>query len=75
MKNSVIKQGGRTVIAMAHVPALPGSPDYKLHEGMQKLHDWVGRDIEALQSGGTIIYWCTELVPVLEECTGRSCCS
>ena len=52
MKNSVIKQGGRTVIAMAHVPALPGSPDYKLHEGMQKLHDWVGRDIEALQSGG-----------------------
>ena len=37
---------------MAHVPALPGAPDYDSQMGMQKLHDWVARDVEALQTGG-----------------------
>ena len=48
----MIQRGSKTVIAMAHVPALPGAPDYDSQMGMQKLHDWVARDVEALQTGG-----------------------
>ena len=52
MNEPVIKLGGRTVVGMVHVPALPGAPDFDPRAGMQKLHDWVSRDLEALQSGG-----------------------
>ena len=52
MNHPVIQRGSKTVIAMAHVPALPGAPDYDSQMGMQKLHDWVARDVEALQTGG-----------------------
>ena len=48
MSKSVIKLGGRTVVAMVHVPTLPGAPEYDIRAGMQKLHDWVSRDLEAL---------------------------
>ena len=48
MGEPVIKLGGRTVVAMIHVPALPGAPEYDIRAGMQKLHDWVSRDLEAL---------------------------
>ena len=52
MNHPVILRGSKTVIAMAHVPALPGAPDYDSQMGMQKLHDWIARDVEALQTGG-----------------------
>ena len=41
MNHPVIQRGSKTVIAMAHVPALPGAPDYDSQMGMQKLNDWV----------------------------------
>ena len=52
MNEPVIRLGGRTVVAMIHVPALPGAPDYDPRAGMKKLHDWVLRKLETLQSGG-----------------------
>ncbi|HVX80058.1 MAG TPA: BtpA/SgcQ family protein [Devosiaceae bacterium] len=42
----------KTVIAMAHIGALPGSPLYNADRGMDGLIEDVARDIEALQSGG-----------------------
>ena len=52
MNHAVIQRDSKTVIAMAHVPALPGAPDYDSQMGMQKLHDWVARDVEVLQTEG-----------------------
>jgi uncharacterized protein len=43
---------GKTVVAMAHIGALPGSPLYDADGGMDKLIDGVVADIEALQAGG-----------------------
>ena len=57
MNHQVIQRGSKTVIAMAHVPALPGAPDYDSQMGMQKLHDWVVRDVEALQTGEDESRW------------------
>jgi len=45
-------RGRKTVIAMAHIGALPGSPLYDPKGGMDKLVEGVARDIEALQAGG-----------------------
>ena len=42
----------KAVIAMAHIGALPGSPLYDSHGGMNKLVDDVVGDIEQLQEGG-----------------------
>ncbi len=42
----------KAVIAMAHIGALPGSPLYDSHGGMNKLVDDVVGDIEQLQAGG-----------------------
>lgn len=42
----------KTVIAMAHIGALPGAPLYDADGGMQKLIDGVTADIEKLQAGG-----------------------
>ena len=52
MFDQIIKLGRKTVVAMVHVPALPGSPDYDSATGMNKLLDSVVADLEALQSGG-----------------------
>src|SRR5216117_4444971 len=41
----------KPVIAMLHVPALPGSPQNKLD--FNAINDWVLRDAEALAGGGT----------------------
>ena len=45
-------RGRKTVIAMAHIGALPGSPLYDADGGMDKLIEGVRKDIEALQAGG-----------------------
>lgn len=42
----------KTVVAMAHIGALPGAPLYDADGGMQKLIDGVVADIEKLQAGG-----------------------
>lgn len=43
---------GRPVIAMAHLPALPGSPLHDADGGMNAIIDHVARDLQALQAGG-----------------------
>jgi len=52
MFEPIIQLGRKTVVAMVHVPALPGSPDFKPSEGMNRIIDSVVADLEALQSGG-----------------------
>ena len=52
MSDPLIQLGRKTVVAMVHVPALPGSPDYEHSGGMNKLLHSVIADLEALQSGG-----------------------
>lgn len=42
----------KPIIAMAHLPALPGSPLYDAKAGIDALVDAVVQDLEALQSGG-----------------------
>lgn len=42
----------KPIIAMAHLPPLPGSPLYDVAGGIDYLIDVVVRDIEALQAGG-----------------------
>ncbi len=51
MSEPVISLDKKTVVAMVHLPALPGSPDYDQEEGMNKILDAVMIDLEALQSG------------------------
>jgi membrane complex biogenesis BtpA family protein len=51
----------KTIIGMAHLPALPGTPLYDGASGMQGVRDWVARDLEALQSGGIdAVMFCNE---------------
>jgi membrane complex biogenesis BtpA family protein len=42
----------KTVIAMAHIGAMPGSPLYDADGGLNKLIDGVLADVEQLQAGG-----------------------
>ena len=42
----------KPVIAMAHLPPLPGAPLYDAEGGMAAIVDYVGRDLEALQAAG-----------------------
>ena len=51
----------KPIIAMAHIPALPGTPRYDHRGGMQYLVDWVRRDVELLVDGGVdAIMFCNE---------------
>ena len=52
MSEKIIQFGCKTVVAMVHIPALPGSPDYDAASGMTKILTSVIADLEALQSGG-----------------------
>jgi uncharacterized protein len=42
----------KPIVAMVHLPPLPGSPLYDAKGGMQKIVDSCARDIDALQAGG-----------------------
>ncbi len=42
----------KPVIAMCHMPALPGDPKYDRAKGMQGVVDFVKRELEGLQKGG-----------------------
>ena len=50
MSEKIIQFGRKTVVAMVHIPALPGSPDYDAASGMTKIIASVIADLEALQS-------------------------
>jgi membrane complex biogenesis BtpA family protein len=51
----------KPIIAMAHIPALPGTPRYDRVGGMKRIVDWVKRDVELLVDGGVdAIMFCNE---------------
>jgi membrane complex biogenesis BtpA family protein len=51
----------KALIAMAHVPALPGTPLYDSALGMQGIIDAVGRDVEVLvEAGFDAVLFCNE---------------
>jgi membrane complex biogenesis BtpA family protein len=51
----------KPVIAMAHIPALPGTPRYDSAGGISHLIDWVRADVEKLIQGGVDgIMFCNE---------------
>lgn len=51
----------KVLIAMAHVPALPGTPLYDASGGLQGIVDHVRRDVEALvEAGFDAVMFCNE---------------
>lgn len=44
--------GSKTVIGMAHLPALPGAPGYDADGGIERLIERTAADVAALQEGG-----------------------
>ncbi|MDQ3781082.1 MAG: BtpA/SgcQ family protein [Chloroflexota bacterium] len=51
----------KPIIGMAHLPALPGTPLYDAVGGMERVRDWVRRDLAALQEGGIdAVMFCNE---------------
>lgn len=51
----------KPIIAMAHIPALPGTPRYDRSKGVSHLVEWVRRDVENLVKGGVdAIMFCNE---------------
>jgi uncharacterized protein len=42
----------KPIIAMCHMPALPGDPKYDPRRGVQGIVDFVAREVESLQRGG-----------------------
>ncbi len=51
----------KPVIAMAHLPALPGTPRYDPSAGVDGLVDWVRKDVAQLLEGGVdAVMFCNE---------------
>ena len=51
----------KPIIAMAHLPALPGTPRYDRKKGVKHIVEWVARDITHLVEGGVdAIMFCNE---------------
>ena len=51
----------KPIIAMAHLPALPGTPRYDRGAGVEHIVEWVKRDVELLVDGGVdAIMFCNE---------------
>ena len=51
----------KPVIAMAHLPALPGTPRYDRTKGVDHIVEWVARDVAHLTAGGVdAIMYCNE---------------
>ncbi|MBA7602171.1 hypothetical protein ES703_09257 [subsurface metagenome] len=54
-------QVSKPVIAMAHLPALPGTPRYDRENGVDHIVEWVARDVAHLVAGGVdAIMYCNE---------------
>jgi uncharacterized protein len=57
----IFPTSGKTLIAMAHVPALPGTPLYDAAAGMNGLVSSVRRDVEVLiEAGFDAVMFCNE---------------
>lgn len=52
MTSTLFARNRKTVVAMAHIGALPGSPLYDMDGGIDSLVEGVLRDVEKLQAGG-----------------------
>jgi membrane complex biogenesis BtpA family protein len=51
----------KPIIAMAHLPALPGTPRYGKHKGVKHIIEWVRRDVAHLTKAGVdAIMFCNE---------------
>ena len=51
----------KPIIAMAHLPALPGTPRYDREGGVDRIVEWVARDVAHLTAGGVdAIMYCNE---------------
>ncbi len=51
----------KPIIAMAHLPALPGTPRHDAEGGMPAIVEWVKRDVEILEDAGVdAILFCNE---------------
>lgn len=51
----------KPVIAMAHLPALPGTPSYNMDKGVSYIVDHVIQDVALLESGGVdAVMFCNE---------------
>lgn len=51
----------KPVIAMVHIPALPGTPRYNRNGGIDFLIDWVKADVQKLAQGGVdAVMFCNE---------------
>ena len=51
----------KPIIAMAHLPALPGTPRYNRGAGVEHIVEWVKRDVEILvEEGVDAIMFCNE---------------
>ena len=51
----------KPIIAMAHLPALPGTPRYDRDKGVDHIVEWVARDVAHLVKGGIdAIMFCNE---------------
>ncbi|WP_430867655.1 BtpA/SgcQ family protein [Demequina aurantiaca] len=59
--SAIFPNAAKPLIAMAHVPALPGTPLYDADGGVQKLVDHVQRDVELLvEAGFDAVMFCNE---------------
>ena len=51
----------KPVIAMAHLPALPGTPRYDREKGVDHIVEWVAKDVAHLTAGGVdAVMYCNE---------------
>jgi membrane complex biogenesis BtpA family protein len=58
---SELTGAAKPIIGMAHLPPLPGTPLYDAAGGMDRVRDWVRRDLDALQTGGIhAVMFCNE---------------
>ncbi|MGB6117046.1 MAG: BtpA/SgcQ family protein [Mesorhizobium sp.] len=64
----------KTVVSMAHIGALPGSPLYDVNAGIEPLIEGVAKDVEQLQAGGVdaIMFGNENDRPYLLEATPES---
>jgi hypothetical protein len=54
-------QVSKPIIAMAHLPALPGTPRYDRERGVDHIVEWVSQDVAHLVEGGVnAIMFCNE---------------
>lgn len=70
----------KPIIAMCHMPAMPGDPYYDIAGGMQKVLNYTRKDLQALQNGGVdgvmfsnefSLPYMTSVQPITISCMAR----